>query len=672
MVHTLLYSRFRVRVCYSSSKAWRLHDDRLCCHCGAARGTGAAAHRWLPLDCYVRLAVQNGVSRHHLESCTRFLHDTCVLKYFADYAALARCAGDEAEEEEQERESNIREPRRMNQDSVRVGCSNALRQTVKGERGQDGATRDKRPGGVNVNKIKSYSPVCIDIEWLIESVSGLVRLDRRELHSFFTSVDEHGEVNVEGTRKHTSAYEAAMRDQARAREAVNELAQQLSDVESKEREERESDSALRYALYLLYWYRSTHTDASVGRIERCAPAPVLSRGLLLSIYISRLQEKSVRRRKRALIRCNAYALCSRSERRRWPQQSARVKRPSARMMSGYAVTFGAQFTCFTRHKSTHTDAEGAGRLRRLEQFTSHGILDVELVPFLWRGGNSNLSRHFWHSVGLVKVGGVSRSGGCVGSGAQGARGSQGGRGAEGDADVLGEEQVEDHTAILTILKDLAFLYAITPSITAPPTHTPPASASSTNSVFMQASESACEFVSVPFLYSTSARGSGGPVCSYRTPMEQYGAVEKTYRFMFSGGIPDGFVERLLASCCRCYSHLKLIGGRRNQGGTHEGGEGECGPCRGGILWHYGLMAHIYLHTGEGGGHALGGGGASEVGGSWEENGAKAGLQADVEAWQGSVWWVVCKTSTQRQQDGIYLIYQSIYLYIHIHIYHTYI
>ena len=267
---------------------------------------------------------------------------------------------------------------------------------------------------------------------------------------------------------------------------------------------------------------------------------------------------------------------------------------------------------FYSYKSAHTDAEGAGRLRRLEQFTSHGILDVELVPFLWRGGNSNLSRHFWHSVGLEKGGGVSRSGGGGGSGAQGARGSQGvrgaegarGRGAEGDADVQGEERVEEeHTAMLTILKDLAFLYAITPSITAPPTHTPPASASSTNSVFMQASESACEFISVPFLYSTSARGSRGPVCSYRTPMEQYGAVEKTYRFMFSGGIPDGFVERLLASCCRCYSHLKLIGGRRNQGGAHEGGEGERGPCRGGILWHYGLMAHIYLHTCEGGGHA---------------------------------------------------------------------
>jgi hypothetical protein len=296
MVHTLLHSRFRVRVCCSSSKAcskaWRLHDDRLCCHCGAARKTGAAAHRWLPLDCYVRLAVENGVSRHHLESCTRFLHDTCVLKYFGDYAALARCAGDVAEEEEQERESNSSEPRTMKQDIVRVGCSNALRQPVKRERGQDGATRGKRlerPGGVNVNKIKSYSPVCIDIEWLMESVSGLVRLDRRELHSFFTSVDEHGEVNVEGTRKHTSAYEAAMRDQARARETVNELVQQLSDVESKEREERESDSALRYALYLLYWYRSTHTDASVAlRALRSRPSVVTwTASLYLYLKIAR-------------------------------------------------------------------------------------------------------------------------------------------------------------------------------------------------------------------------------------------------------------------------------------------------------------------------------------------------------------------------------------------------
>ncbi len=351
----------------------------------------------------------------------------------------------------------------------------------------------------------------------------------------------------------------------------------------------------------------------------------------------------------------------------------------------------------TRSKSTHSYAEGACRVRRLERFTSHGILDVELVPFLWRGGNSNLSRHFWHSIGLEKGGGVSRSGGGgrsaahterrdAGAGRGGAeagtRGSEGGKGEEGlrgagDACVQVEEvEVEEHTAMLTIFKDLALLYAITPSITAPPTHTPPAS-SSRNSVVMQASESACEFVSVPFLYSTSARGSGGPVCSYRTPMELYGAVEKTYRFMLSGGIPDGFVERLLVSCCRSYSHLQLIGGRRHQGGAHAGGEGECGPCRGGILWHYGLMAHIYLHTGEGGGsegggHALGGGGASEEGGSWgEENGAKAGLQADVAAWQGNVWWVVCKTSTQRQQDGIYLSIH-IYIYIYICMYHTYI
>jgi hypothetical protein len=294
-----------------------------------------------------------------------------VLKYFAEYAALARCAGDVEEEEEQERQSSSRrraqqeqerqssssrEPHRTSQDTTRVACTDALLQPSKGERGQGGATGGKRPGGVTVNIIKSYPPVCIDIEWLSESVSGLlVRQDRRaELHSFFTSIDEHGEVNAEGTRKRTSAYAAAVREEARARDAVDELAQQLSDAERKEREERESDSALRYARYLLYWYKSTcctgtkvHILTLLWRSERCAAAPVLSRGLLLSIYISRLQAKSVRRRKRALITCNACALCSRSERRRWPQQSARVKRRSARMMSGYAVTFGAQFTCFT-------------------------------------------------------------------------------------------------------------------------------------------------------------------------------------------------------------------------------------------------------------------------------------------------------------------------------------
>jgi hypothetical protein len=194
-----------------------------------------------------------------------------VLKYFAGYAALARCAGDVEEEDEQERQINTRrsaqeeeerhsksrEPHRMSQDTTRVGCTDALLQTVKGERGQGGGTGGKRPGGVNVNTIKSYSPVCIDIEWLSESVSGLqVRLDRRaQLHSFFTSIDEHGEVNAEGTRKRTSAYAAAMREEARAKEAVNELAQQLSDVESKQREDRESDSALRYALFFLYWYK---------------------------------------------------------------------------------------------------------------------------------------------------------------------------------------------------------------------------------------------------------------------------------------------------------------------------------------------------------------------------------------------------------------------------------
>jgi len=48
-----------------------------------------------------------------------------------------------------------------------------------------------------------------------------------------------------------------LREEASAREAVNELAQQLSDVESKERGERESDSALRYTLYLLFISRTT-------------------------------------------------------------------------------------------------------------------------------------------------------------------------------------------------------------------------------------------------------------------------------------------------------------------------------------------------------------------------------------------------------------------------------